>query len=116
MAVCRSFGFAHVLCLSIHRVGVLGDVRNLFVHGCHGVRTTQSLLFESVLEYVSLVARVDSRTQKSLRRCNGLSWFRPISALCPATDDPCTQEHSKSGVTIECTGERERFGRGLARC
>jgi len=39
--------------------------------------------------------------------------FRPIDALCPAADDPYTQEHPKSGgVTVECIGEKERFGRG----
>jgi hypothetical protein len=40
---------------------------------CHGVRTVASLLFKSVLEYVSLMARVDSRTQESQKGCNGLS-------------------------------------------
>ena len=56
----------------------------------------QALLFELVLEYVSLVARVDLRKQESQRR-NSLSWFGSIDALCPATDDPYTQEHPKLG-------------------
>jgi hypothetical protein len=73
----------------------------------------QALLFESVSEYVSPVARVDSRTQESQRGHNGLSWFGPIDAQHPAADDPYTQKHPKSGVTTVC---RERFGRGLARC
>ena len=55
----------------------------------------QALLFETVLEYVSLVARVDSRTQESQRGHNGLSWFRPIDALHLVADDPYTQEHPK---------------------
>ena len=78
-----------------------------------GVRTMASMLFESVLEYGSLVALVDSRTQESHRGRNGLSWFGPIDALRPAADDHYTQKHPKSGVTTLC---RERFGRGLARC
>ena len=58
-----------------------------------GSKPRQALLFESVLEYMSPVARVDSRTQESQRGCNGLSWFSPINALRLATDDPYTQEH-----------------------
>ena len=53
-----------------------------------GSKPRQALLFESVLEYVSAVAWVDSRTQESQRGHNGLSWFRAIDALCPAADDP----------------------------
>jgi len=81
-----------------------------------GSEPHQALLFESMLEYVSPAAQVDSRTQESQRGHNGLSWFGPINALRPAADDPYTQEHPKSGVTIECIGGRERFGRGLAQC
>jgi hypothetical protein len=62
-----------------------------------GSEPRQTLLFELVSEYVFPVARVDSRTQESQRGRNGLSWFRPIDALCPAVDDPYTQEHLKSG-------------------
>ena len=75
--------------------------------GVTGLEPWQALLFESVSEYVSPVARVDSRTQESQRGCNGLSWFGPISALRPAADDPYTQEHPKPGVTTECTRGRE---------
>ena len=64
-----------------------------------------------------MVARVDSRTQESQRGHNSLSWFRLIDALRPAIDDPYTQEHPKlGGVKTECIEDRERFGRGLARC
>jgi hypothetical protein len=45
---------------------------------------------------VSLVARVDSRTQESLRGHNDLSWFGAIDALCPVADNLYTQEHQKS--------------------
>ena len=62
-----------------------------------GSEPRQELLFESVSEYGSPVAWVDSRTQESQRGGNGLSWFGPIGALRPATDDPYTQEHLKSG-------------------
>jgi hypothetical protein len=61
-----------------------------------GSELSQALLFESALEYVSLVARVDSRTTRIQRGRNDLSYFRPIGALCPAVDDPYTQEHPKS--------------------
>ena len=62
-----------------------------------GLEPRQALLFELVSEYMSLVARVESRTQESQRGCNGLSWFGPIDALRQAGDDPYTQEHPKSG-------------------
>jgi hypothetical protein len=62
-----------------------------------GSESRQALLFESVLQYVSPVARVDSRIQESQRGRNALSWFRAISALHPATNDPYTQERPKSG-------------------
>jgi hypothetical protein len=62
-----------------------------------GSKPRQALLFEVVSEYVSLVARVDSRTQESQRRRNGLSWFGPIGDLCLATDDSSTQGHPKLG-------------------
>ena len=80
---------------------------------CRGVGTTASMLFESVLEYGSPVAPVDSRTQESQRGHKDLSWFGPIDVLRPAADDPYTQKHPKSGGynIVE-----ERFGRGLARC
>jgi len=78
-----------------------------------GSKQRQALLFESVSEYGSSVARVDSRTQESLRGRNDLSWFGPIHALCLVADDPYTQNNLKSGVTIEC---REGFGKGSARC
>jgi hypothetical protein len=81
-----------------------------------GSEPRQALLFESVSEYVSPVARVDSTTLESQRGCNDLSWSGSIDALRPAANDPYTQEHPKSGVTIECTGGKERFGRRLARC
>ena len=55
------------------------------------------MLFESVSEYGSLVAWVDSRTQESQRGHNGLSWFGPIGALRLAADDPYTQKHPKMG-------------------
>jgi hypothetical protein len=55
-----------------------------------GLELSQALLFESASEYVSLVARVDSRTQEPQRGRNSLSWFRPIDALRPTTDDPYT--------------------------
>ena len=58
--------------------------------GVVGLEPQQALLFESVSEYVSPVARVDSRTQESQRGRNGLAWFRPIDALCLAADDPYT--------------------------
>jgi hypothetical protein len=61
-----------------------------------GSKPRQALLFESMLEYVSLVARVDSRTQESYRGRNSLSWFGPIGALRLVADDPCTQKHPKS--------------------
>ena len=67
-----------------------------------GSEPHQTLLFETVSEYVSLVARVDSGTQESQRGRNGLSCFEPIGALLPAADNPYTQEHSKSGVTTKC--------------
>ena len=60
-----------------------------------GMELRQALLFESVSEYVSLVARVDSRTQESQSEHNGLSWFEPIDALRLAANDPYTQEHPK---------------------
>ena len=62
-----------------------------------GLELRQALLFESVSEYVSLVVRMDSKTQESQRGCNGLSWFGPIGALRPAADVSYTQEHPKSG-------------------
>ena len=62
-----------------------------------GLEPRQALLFKFVSEYVSAVARVDSRTQESHRGRNGLSWFGPIGALCLAADDPYTQKHPKSG-------------------
>jgi hypothetical protein len=55
-----------------------------------GLEPRQGLLFELVSEYMSVVARVDSRTQESQRGHNGLSWFGPIDALCLAVDDPYT--------------------------
>jgi hypothetical protein len=64
-----------------------------------GSKPRQALLFESVLEYGSPMARVDSRTQESQRGLNGLSWFGPISALRQAADNTYTQKHPKSGVT-----------------
>ena len=79
----------------------------------HGVKTTASMLFESVSEYGSSVARVDSRTQESQRGRNGLSWFGLIGALHLAADDPYTQKHLKSGGSNRVV---ERFGRGLAQC
>jgi hypothetical protein len=58
-------------------------------------------LFESVSEYGSPVAWVDSRTQESQRGHNDLSWFRAIGALRLAADDLYSQKHPKSeGVTI----------------
>ena len=63
-----------------------------------------------MLEYVSPMARVDSRTQESQRGRNGLSWFGPIDALRAVADDPYTQKHRKPGVITECTGGRKRFG------
>jgi hypothetical protein len=58
-----------------------------------GSELRQALLFESVSEYVSSVARVD----ESQRGRNGLSWFGPIDALHLAVDDLYTQEHPKLG-------------------
>ena len=58
--------------------------------GVAGLEPQQALLSESVLEYVSPVAWVDSRTQESQRGRNDLSWFGPIGALRPAADDPST--------------------------
>jgi hypothetical protein len=78
-----------------------------------GLEPWQALLFESVSEYVSLVARVDSRTQELQRGRNGLSWFGPIDALRPVANDPYTQKHLKSGGYNKVV---ERFGRGLAWC
>jgi hypothetical protein len=77
-----------------------------------GSEPWQAYLLESVSEYGSLVAWVDSRTQESQRGYNSLSWFRIIDALHPTADDPYL-EALKSGVTTVC---RKRFGRGLARC
>ena len=57
---------------------------------------------------MSPVSRVDSRTQESQRGRNGLLWFGPISALCPAADDPYTQEHPKSRVLQQSVQEKER--------
>jgi hypothetical protein len=42
--------------------------------------------------------RVDSRTQESYGERNGLSWFGPIDALHPATDDPYTQSTQNRGL------------------
>ena len=78
-----------------------------------GSKQRQALLFESVSEYGSLVARVDLRTQESQRERNGLSWFGPIGALRPTADDPYTQKHPKLGGYNRVV---ERFGRGLAWC
>jgi hypothetical protein len=71
------------------------------------------MLFESMSEYGSLVARVDLRIQESQGGRNRLSWFGPIGALCSAADDPYTRKHPKSGGYNRVV---ERFGRGLARC
>ena len=78
-----------------------------------GSKQRQALLFESVSEYGSPVAWVNSRTQDSQKECNGLSWFWPIGALHPAADDPYTQKHPKLGAYNRVV---EIFGRGLARC
>ena len=67
---------------------------------CRGVGTASCMLFESVSEYGSPVARVDVRTRESQRGRNGLSWFGPIDALRLVADDPYAQKHPKSGVTI----------------
>ena len=72
-----------------------------------------SMLFESVLEYGSLVALVDSRTQESHRGRNGLSRFGPIGAQRLSANDPYTQKHPKSGGYNSIV---ERFGMRLARC
>ena len=80
-----------------------------------GSELWQALLFESVSDYVSLVARVDSRTQESQRAHNGLSLFGPIDALRLATDDPYTQEHPKSRGLQQSVNEGSLVG-GLARC
>jgi hypothetical protein len=74
-----------------------------------GVETAASVLFKSVSEYGSPVARVDSRTQESQRGRDDLSWFGPIGALRPAADDSYTQKHLKSGGYNRVV---ERFGRG----
>ena len=62
-----------------------------------GLELRQALLFESVSEYVSLVVRMDSKTQESQRGRSGLSWFRTIGAIRPAADDPYSQKHPKLG-------------------
>ena len=56
-----------------------------------------------------LVAWVDSETQESQRRHNGLSWFGPIQSLHPPADDPYTQKHPKLRGYNKVV---ERFGRG----
>ena len=76
----------------------------------------QALLFESVLEYVSLVARVDSRTQESQRGHNGLSWFRLSGPYVKQLMILILKSTQNRGVTAKCTGGRERFGRGLGWC
>ena len=78
-----------------------------------GSELRQALLSESVSEYGSSVAWVDSRTQESQRGHNGLFWFGSIGALHPAIDDPYTQKHPKLGGYNKVV---ERFGRGLVRC
>jgi hypothetical protein len=76
--------------------------------GVVGLEPRQALLFEVVSEYVSPVARVDSRTQESQRGHNGLSWFGPIGALRPIADDPFIQEHQKSGALQQSVQEKEK--------
>jgi hypothetical protein len=58
------------------------------------------------------------KNTRNTKRMQRFIRFRPIDALRPAVDDPYIQEHPKlgEGVTTECIGGRERFGRGLARC
>ena len=90
-------------------------VRNKDYAGVIGLIPQQTLLFESVSEYVSLVAWVDSRTQESQRGRNGLFWFGPIGALRPAADDPYTQEHPKTRGLQQSVKEKSLVG-GLARC
>jgi hypothetical protein len=62
-----------------------------------GSKLRQALLFKLVLEYVSLVAQVDSRTQKS-QRTQRFILVRTDDALRLAADDPYTQKHPKSGL------------------
>ena len=66
-----------------------------------GSETRQALLFESMSDYVSPVARVNTRTQESQSGHNGLSWFGPIGALRLAADDPYTQKHPKLGGGLQ---------------
>jgi hypothetical protein len=81
-----------------------------------GVKTTVSMLFEWVSKYVVFGGSGQLRnTRITKRRCNGLSWFRPIRSLCPIADNPYTQEHPKSGGLLQSVKEEE-FGRGLAQC
>ena len=80
---------------------------------CRVVKTAASMLFKSVSEYgVSGGPGGLRNTRVTQRRCNSLSWFRPIQSLRPAADDPYTQEHPKSRGLQHSVREKERFSRG----
>jgi hypothetical protein len=78
---------------------------------CHGVKTAASMLFESVSEYGVSSGSVGLRNTRIMqRRHNGLSWFGPIRSLCPAADDPYTQEHLKSRGLQQSVKEEDLIG------
>jgi hypothetical protein len=89
----------------------LSFVVNLVELSVAGLKPRQTLLFMVVSECMSLVVRMESRTQESQRERNGLPWFGPIGVLRLGADDPYIQEHPKSGGLQQSVRVKERFGR-----
>jgi hypothetical protein len=79
----------------------------------HRVETTASMLFELVSGVCVSGGLGGLKNTRIIERMQRFILVQADDALRPTADDPYTQEHPKSGVTIEC---RMRFGRGSAGC